>query len=68
MLMRLGQDRLSGVRASGTMHASEWHPILLTILLSLSRLNHWLPWSQTDSEVMQGTAEFQDQIADAFLP
>ena len=36
--------------------------------LSLSRLNHWLPWGQTHPEVMQGTAEFHDQIADACLP
>src|SRR5712691_386162 len=36
--------------------------------LSLSRLNHWLPWSQTDSEVMQGTTEFHHEIADAVLP
>src|SRR4030095_10662045 len=36
--------------------------------LSLSRLNHWLPWGQTDSEVMQGTTEFHHEIADAVLP
>jgi hypothetical protein len=36
--------------------------------LNLSRLNHWLPWGQTDSEVMQGTTEFHHEIADAVLP
>jgi hypothetical protein len=36
--------------------------------LSLSRLNHWLPWGQTHPKVMQCTAEFHDQIADARLP
>src|SRR5687767_1562986 len=36
--------------------------------VSLSRLNHWLPWSQTHPEVMQSTTEFHDQIADAILP
>jgi uncharacterized peroxidase-related enzyme len=38
------------------------------LYLSLSRLNHWLPWGQTDSEVMQGTTEFHHEIADAVLP
>ena len=36
--------------------------------LSLSRLNHWLPRGQAHPEVMQGTAEFHHQIADALLP
>jgi len=36
--------------------------------VSLSRLNHWLPRSQAHPEVMQGTAEFHHQIADAVLP
>ena len=36
--------------------------------LSLSRLNHWLPWAQTHPEVVQGTTEFHDEIADAVLP
>src|SRR5712692_3103818 len=36
--------------------------------LSLSRLNHWLPRGQTHPEVVQGTAEFHHQIADAFFP
>src|SRR5262249_49136682 len=36
--------------------------------LSLSRLNHRLPRGQTDPEVMQGTAEFHHEIADAVLP
>src|SRR5262249_5132262 len=36
--------------------------------LSLSRLNHWLPGSETHPEIMQGTAEFHHQIADARLP
>ena len=36
--------------------------------LSLSRLNHGLPRGQADPEVMQGTAEFHHEIADAVLP
>src|SRR5262245_50477740 len=36
--------------------------------LSLSRLNHRLPWSQTHPEVMHGTTAFHPQIADALLP
>ena len=36
--------------------------------LSLSRLNHWLPWAQAHPEVMQGTTEFHHEIADAVLP
>src|SRR3977135_2579032 len=37
-------------------------------LLSLSRLNHWLPRGQAHPEVVQGTAEFHHQITDALLP
>src|SRR5215813_11432963 len=36
--------------------------------LSLSRLNHRLPRSQAHPEIMQGTAQFHHQIADALLP
>ncbi len=36
--------------------------------LSLSRLNHRLPWAQAHPEVMQGPAECHHQIADAFFP
>jgi hypothetical protein len=36
--------------------------------MSLSRLNHRLPWGQAHPEVVQGTAEFYHQIADARLP
>ena len=36
--------------------------------LSLSRLDHLLPRSQAHPEVMQRTAEFHHQIADAVLP
>jgi hypothetical protein len=36
--------------------------------LSLSRLNHRLPWGQTHPEVVQGTAEFHHQITDSLLP
>src|SRR5262245_49823259 len=36
--------------------------------LSLSRLNHWLPRGQTDSEVMQGTTEFHHEITNTVLP
>src|SRR6266436_5750562 len=36
--------------------------------LSLYRLNHWLPRCQAHPEVVQGTAEFHHQIADACFP
>ena len=36
--------------------------------LSLSRLNHRLPGYETHPEVVQRTAEFHHQIADALLP
>src|SRR5262249_48568063 len=36
--------------------------------LSLSRLNHWSPRGQAYPEVVQGTAQFHHQIADAFFP
>ena len=36
--------------------------------LSLSRLNHWLPWGQTDPEIVQGTTEFHHQITDTLFP
>ena len=38
------------------------------IHLSLSRLNHWLPGGEAHPEIVQSTAEFHHQIADAFLP
>src|SRR6202051_4790867 len=62
--------------AVGVRHAS---PLLVLCLvsnqpsapameMSLSRLNHRLPRGQTDPEVMQGTADFHHEIADAVLP
>ena len=39
-----------------------------SIGLSLSRLNHWLPRAQTNTEVMQGTTDFHHEVADALLP
>ena len=36
--------------------------------LSLFRLNHRLPWSETHPEIVQGAAEFHHQIADPLLP
>ena len=36
--------------------------------LSLSRLNHRLPRGQAHPEVVEGTAEFHDEITDALLP
>jgi hypothetical protein len=36
--------------------------------LSLSRLNHWLPRGQAHPAVVQGTAQFHYEIADARLP
>src|SRR5712691_6950239 len=43
-------------------------PSFATHLLSLSRLNHWLPGCETHPEVMQGTTDFHHEIADAVLP
>ena len=48
-----------------------YHDLFLKALpfqLSLSRLNHGLPGCETHPEVMQRTAEFHDQIADALFP
>jgi hypothetical protein len=42
--------------------------LIAFVLLSLSRLNYWLPWGQAHPEVVQGTAEFHHQITDALLP
>ena len=39
-----------------------------SVHLSLCRLNHRLPWGQAYPEVVQGTAEFHHEIADALLP
>src|SRR3989442_12347698 len=36
--------------------------------MSLSRLNHWLPWAQAHPEVMQGTTYFHHEITNALLP
>ena len=36
--------------------------------VNLSRLNHRLPRAQANTEVMQGTTDFHDQIADALFP
>jgi hypothetical protein len=48
--------------SAGAEHGTDW------VLLSLSRLSHWLPRGQAHPEVMQGTAEFHDQIADTLFP
>src|SRR5215470_4905044 len=53
------------MQVTSTTTLAQLHQILQ---LSLSRLNHWLPRGQAHPEVMQGTAEFHDQIADAFFP
>src|SRR6266704_727132 len=37
-------------------------------LLSLSRLNHWVPGREAHPEVVQGTADVHHQIADTLLP
>src|SRR5215470_10700687 len=36
--------------------------------MSLCRLNHRLPWGQAYPDVVQSTAEFHHEIADARLP
>jgi hypothetical protein len=38
------------------------------IHLSLSRLDHRLPWPQAHPEIMQCAADFHHQISDALLP
>ena len=50
------------------MAAVDFRDVELVFDLSLSRLNHRLPRGQTYPEVMQGTAEFHHEIADAVLP
>src|SRR5712691_11749490 len=45
-----------------------WSLILRTIVISLSRLNHWLPRHEAHPEVMQGTADFHYDIADTLFP
>ena len=54
-----------------TIFAGHHQPLrvwILCLYLSLSRLNHRLPRGQAHPEVMQGTAEFHHDIADALLP
>src|SRR3989441_12953957 len=43
-------------------------PVFALAQLSLSRLNHRLPWCEAHPEVMQCTTEFHHQIANALLP
>jgi len=38
------------------------------MLLSLSRLNHWLPRAQAHPEVVEGTTQFHHEITHALLP
>src|SRR5437773_2204280 len=37
-------------------------------LVSLSRLNHWLPGREAHPEVVEGTTDFHHDIADALFP
>jgi len=52
------------IRSNGRPGGQRWRQFQL----NLSRLNHWLPRSQPDPEVVQSTAEFHHQIADALFP
>src|SRR5215813_1064781 len=52
----LSHDRMRAARPEST---NQWW---------LSRLNHRLPRGQAHPDIMQGTASFQHQIADARLP
>ena len=36
--------------------------------MSLSRLNHWLPGRAAHSDVVEGTTDFQHDIAEALFP
>ncbi len=49
---------------------SSWYhtAFSFTEQVSLSRLNHWLPGHEAHPEVVQGTTDFHDRIADALLP
>src|SRR5215471_12625170 len=51
-----------------TIFAGHHQPLKVWVLLSLSRLNHWLPGRETHPEVVQGTTEFHHDIADALFP
>jgi len=51
--------------------SSRWHgapACAAMVQLSLSRLNHWLPWGQAHPHVMQGATACHHQIADTLLP
>ena len=72
-LCRGGRGRRHQDGARATEERQEGEPIgnedtVFADQLSLSRLNHWLPWAQAHPEVMQGTTEFHHQIADTFFP
>ena len=56
--------RLRGSRETGRMDPFSF----AALHVSLSRLNHRLPGREAHPEVVQGTAEFHHEIADALLP
>jgi len=52
----------------GKLAAHLGSPLHLQRQLSLSRLDHRLPWPQAHPEIMQCAADFHHQISDALLP
>src|SRR6266436_7621153 len=56
--------RLRGSRETGRMDPFSF----AALHVSLSRLNHRLPGREAHPEVVQGTAQFHHEIADALLP
>jgi len=58
----------SGKGTRGRTRTILYYTCELVKYVSFSRLSHWLPRGQAHPEVVQGTAEFHHQIADALLP
>jgi hypothetical protein len=59
-----GAFKLDTPPMSFTPHAV----VLCDLQVSLSRLNHRLPRGQAHPEIMEGTTEFHEQIANTRLP
>src|SRR5712691_2315727 len=53
---------------AGRRPNKETEALCSTNQLSLSRLNYWLPRCEAHPKVMELTAEFHHEIADALLP
>jgi hypothetical protein len=66
----LAPEVVDKIRSMQTLPTRSMHHPLFqqAVDMSLSRLNHGLPWGQAHPEVVQGTAEFHHQIPDTRLP